>query len=785
MEQALKILEFPAVLELIARCAASEPGAEKVKSLLPKSDPELVNLELNRVAEMEALMEEGETVPLKDIHDLRQLLKTASVAGAMLNAEVLLKVAATLCCARLVKKFLAGRAGKAKFLAKMTASMSSFEELENAVRHAIDETGEIRDSASPELKRIRSTIASEKLHARAALGRIMKQWNSSGFLREEIIASREGRLTLPVKDSSKNSVKGVLVDQSASGSTVFVEPLETVEINNIIRRLELEERREIERILREITGIVHKHRFQIEETYNILLEIDSVFARADYAQRYGCSRPKISPDNYLKIVNGRHPLLLIKEKEVVPLNLELPEGIRTLVISGPNAGGKTVALKTVGVLTLMAASGCFVPAGLDTALPLPTEVYAVIGDDQSIAADLSTFSAHLSKLAKVAGSNTQRKLVVIDEIMSGTDPAEGTALAISLLEKLTAEGALTIVTTHKGDLKAYAHQAEGVMNGSLEFDLETLSPTFRFLPGIPGSSYAFALAQKVGLPQRVIERAESLRGEDRGAMEKLLVELQGRLSAIEREKTTTASERLRAESLRRQLEDKLKNVKSLESKMRSHAEAEAEKILADANRAVEEAIRLVKKSAASKEAIKEAHSIVDSARDSFQRKHRHKKPRSTKRVQIPVQVGDRVELEESDVIGKVVGGKDKKGRFLVEAGNVKIRLPEEKLNKLPAVKGKSQKGKVDVRLSYSASTINPELDLRGYDRQQAVSLLEEYLNHAANANYERVDIIHGKGSGVLRSAVKDFLGKSSFVRSFRLGEVGEGDAGVTIVELEV
>ncbi|NQS97271.1 MAG: endonuclease MutS2 [candidate division Zixibacteria bacterium] len=783
-DSASDILEFPQVLELIAACATSEPGAERVKKLHPLTDIELANLELGRVAEMVSVMEEGAPIPLKSIYELTQPLQTASVSGAMLNADILLKFSATLGCARLVKNFFLDRGGIVSRLAHLANGMSVFQEFESAVHRAIDETGEVRDSASLELRQIRSSIAAEKQRARSALARLMKQWKIAGYLREEIIASRHGRLTLPVKNSAKHSVKGVLVDESATGATVFIEPLETVEINNNIRRLELEEQREVERILRGITAIIYKHRFEIEETYDILLQFDSIFARAEYAQKYDCSQPTLSPEDRLKIVKGRHPLLLIKEAEVIPLDLEFEDGIYTLVISGPNAGGKTVALKTIGVLTMMAAAGCFVPAGLGTILLLPQEIHAVIGDDQSIAADLSSFSAHLSKLAHIAQTGALCRLILIDEIMSGTDPAEGTALAIALLEKLTAEHAITIVTTHKGDLKAYAHRAEGVMNGSLEFDPETLSPTYSFLYGIPGSSYAFALAQKVGLPGSIIEYAENLRGEDRGAMESLIIELQEKLTTLERDKAAVNSERLRAESLAGQLEDKLKHAKSIGVKMRERAESEADKILADANRAVESAIQQIREGSASKDAIRSAYNMIDSAKQSFRQKLR-KKPVIPQKARTPIAVGDRVRLEDSDVQGTVIGSKDKKGRFLVETGGVKVWLRESILFKLPSSDDKDKGGKVRVKYDFASVNISPELDLRGLDGQQAAALLEEYLNHAVNTNLQRLDIIHGKGRGVLRKVVGDLLAKSPAVKSYRLGELGEGDTGVTIVELEV
>ena len=785
LDNASEILEFSRVLEVIATSATSEPGAERVKSLRPKTDLELVLMELNRVDEMVDLIEKGDLIPFTGIHDLTRPLNTASVAGAVLNPEILNKIASTAASARLIKKFLLDRAGIAGLLADMASVMTTFEELENAVRHAIDEVNEVRDTASPELRRIRNSIASERSNARAALSRILRSWGGSGFLQEDVIASRDGRLTLPVKGNARGRVKGLLVDQSSSGSTVFIEPLETVEINNNIRRLELEERREVERILKEITAIVFKYRFELEDTYNILLELDTLFARAEYAGRFDCTKPLINAENRIRIIDGRHPLLLIKEKDVVPLNLDLEEGIRTLVISGPNAGGKTVALKTVGTLTLMAMSGCFVPARKGTMLPLALEVHAVIGDDQSIAADLSTFSSHLTKLTKVVASSEKRKMVLIDEIMTGTDPAEGTALAISLLGKLTSDGALTLCTTHKGDLKAYAHKAEGVINGSLEFDPGSLSPTYRFMVGIPGSSYAFSLAKKVGLPAEIIERAEELRGEDRGALESLLLELTERMTEIDRLKVSASFAEARAEALRNQLEDDLKNAKAIEKKLVEKAEAEAEKVLSDANRIVEQAVKQIRDKGGDKDSVKGARELIAESKQKFNRRTKSKKHEKVKIDQGPVEIGDRVRLEDSETVGIVREGKNSKGRMLVECGGIKIWLDEAKLIKLQPAGKKDRSKQVKVKYDLSSEKVTPTLDIRGLDSQQAVVTVEEYLVQASTASFERVDIIHGKGTGVLRKVVSDILTGNPAVKSFKPGEWGQGDYGVTIVEMKL
>ncbi|MBC8204688.1 MAG: Smr/MutS family protein [FCB group bacterium] len=577
-------------------------------------------------------------------------------------------------------------------------------------------------------------------------------------------------------------MSGILVDQSATGSTAFIEPLETVEINNHLKRLELEEKREVERILKQITSMLFRRKAEVVDTLKIMAEIDCIFARAQYARDYNCCMPVISTENKIKIIQGRHPLLLMKQMNVVPLDLELGGEHVTMVISGPNAGGKTVALKTVGLLTLMAAAGCFVPAEKGTELPLVEEMHAVIGDEQSISADLSTFTGHVTKLTKVVKNSETRKLALIDEILSGTDPNEGTALAIAIMEKLTADRALTLVTTHKGDLKAYAHNAEGVINGSMEFDGETLSPTYRFRPGIPGSSYAFAISKKVGLSEELIERARQIQGEKKHELDSLIVELQTKLNEANKIAVKSEAERIKWETQRNLYTEKLKGIKSIEEKLKEKAMAEAERIMADANRTLELAVKAVREGGASKDAIKSAHEIIETGRERMS-KRRRKKTISKEAVTEPIAVGDRVRIEESGVTGEILLVKDKERKFLILAGGLKIWMNREDLIKLkPQKEVKSQD--IKIKHSISVATISPEIDIRGLDGAEAASKLEEYLAKISFENFDRVDIIHGKGKGVLKKVTTDILQENPSVKSFRHGRWGEGDDGVTIVELK-
>ena len=777
---AIEILEFSQVREIIAGKAISPLGADRVRNLNPAIDIELVISELKKVAEMEALLESEETPPFRGIHDLREPMRTVIVEGGMLSPESLLKFASTLACARLVRKFFESRASRASKIAYFCRWIQFFTDFENAAHHAIDESAEVRDNASPELKIIRSQITSEKRRVRETLARLLKEWDNSGILQESIIASRGDRLTLPVKDNMKSRVTGILVDQSASGSTAFIEPLETVEINNRLRRLELEEKREVERILKYLTSLLYRRRIEVEETLETLAEIDCIYARAEYAREFDCSMPKMSTDNRIRIVNGRHPLLLIKQKEVVPLDLELGGEFVTMVISGPNAGGKTVALKTVGLLTLMASAGCFVPAEKGTELPLPLETHAVIGDEQSIAADLSTFTGHVAKLTKVVETSQSRKLVLIDEIMSGTDPNEGSALAIAIMERLTADSALTLVTTHKGDLKAYAHRAEKAVNGSMEFDAQTLSPTYRFRAGIPGSSYAFAISQQVGLSEEITSRARKIQGEEREALDGLIIELQAKLSEAIKESAKSKAAREKWEIQQNLYTDRLKNIKTIERKLKEKAEARAEAIIAEAKRSLEQAVKTIREGDASKEAIKAAHEIIDRSRDKLARP---KKSGKLKPASGPIKIGDRVKIEDTDIIGEVLDQKKGSGKFLVLAGDLKMWTNAGNLFKVETEDG-GKRREVKVHHTITVSHIPPELDIRGLDGIEAAAQIEEYMAKVSSEHYERIDIIHGKGRGVLKKVTADVLEGSPYVKSFRHGKWGEGNDGVTIVELK-
>ncbi|MBM3324117.1 MAG: endonuclease MutS2, partial [Calditrichaeota bacterium] len=531
-----KSLEFDRVREIWASLAASPLGRERIMACVPLSEAEQVLRISRRTSEMaELLREPSGGFPIWGLQDIREELKRASHEGAALEGEALLRIAESLSVAKSVRDFLTKRKEKHPLLFGVAQGLSTFSDIESAIGRAVDEAGEVRNDATAELKQIRAAMAKENEHLHECLDSILQDWAAKGVLQEEIIAMKAGRLVIPVKEGARHRVRGLIVDQSASGATVFLEPTETLDISNRVRQLEIEEKKEVHRILRALTGLIHERLPDIWPTLELLGELDEIYARGRLSVRWDCVAPAMNLKGEVKIIKGRHPLLLERLHEaVVPLDLEISASIRTLVISGPNAGGKTVTLKTVGLFSLMAAMGLHVPAAPGTELAHFEFVFADIGDAQSIENDLSTFTAHIMKLKEIVTEAGRRKLVLIDEIGSSTDPALGAALAEAILEKLTSEEAVTLCTTHQGALKAFAHGRPGFQNGSMAFDETTLKPTYQFRAGVPGSSYAIEIAERVGLPSTLLARARILLGDERVGLEELVAELSKKIESYEK-----------------------------------------------------------------------------------------------------------------------------------------------------------------------------------------------------------------------------------------------------------
>ena len=785
-QKLFKTLEFDKVRDILASRAVSPMGSERLETISPMSNAKLVEGELERVEQMKRVLERENTIPISGLNDIRSYLKLLSAEGAVLEGTALQEIAQALSVSRALSGFFHHRREDFPALYKLSSRLEIFPEIEEMIGEAISPEGQVLDSASPELRQIRRQLVFQHERLRNRLASILEKWGERGYCRENLITVKGGRFVIPVKEEFRTQVKGLITDESGSGMTVFMVPLETLEIGNGIRQLEIDERREVHRILKKLTECVAVEDDAIQESMEVLGIIDAIHARALQARKWNAYAPDINTKNRLRLVKARHPLLLERDTgAVVPLDLELGVDFRTLVITGPNAGGKTVALKTIGLLSLMACSGILIPVDPGSEIPFMKHVHADIGDEQSIEHDLSTFTSHLSHLKEILEDPANNKLVLIDEIGAATDPALGSALAMAVMERLTAQKALSVITTHHGALKTFAHQQEGIGNGSMEFDEESLIPTYRYQPGIPGSSYAFEISQRVGIPEDILIRSRELVGEDRSNLEQLLTELTKKIRESDRVRQESTLKRTEFDALRKLYREQSERLKEKEKSLKRTALEAAEELLKDVNKRIEACIKEIRENQASQETIKKAKQTITDVKKEITEQMKTTEPVKPKKQEKPVpkgeiEVGVRVKLEGFDQVGTVIGQQGK--RFEVEIGNVKLWADRSKLV-LVGEPAPNKDNRVKIRVETTNEAVSGELDLRGLTADEAYPLLEKYLFDAYKSGWTSVNIIHGKGTGALRAKVTEFLSDHPLVDSSRTGRQEEGDYGVTIVKL--
>lgn len=785
-----KALEFDRVRDILASLASSPLGRERILVLAPLPEVEQVLRVSRRTSEMaELLREPSGGFPIWGLQDIREELKRATIEGAVLEGEELLRIADTLSVAKAIRDFVAKRKEKYPLLHGIAQGLSTFADIESSIARAIDKDGEVRNDATAELKQIRQAMAKENEHLHERLNSILLDWTAKGVVQEAVIALKGGRLVIPVKEAARHRVRGLISDQSASGATVFLEPAETLEISNRVRQLEIEEKKEVHRILRALTGLVHERLSDIWPTLEILADFDEIYARGRLSVRWGCVAPTINLKGELKIIAGHHPLLLERiQDEAVPLNLEITSSTRTLVISGPNAGGKTVTLKTVGLLSVMASMGLHVPAAPGTELAHFDAVFADIGDAQSIESDLSTFTAHLGKLREMVAEPNRRKLILIDEIGSSTDPALGAALAEAILEELTNQEAVTLCTTHQGALKAFAHGRSGFQNGSMAFDVVTLKPTYQFRMGVPGSSYAMEIAGRVGLPSKLIERAKILLGDERVGLEELVAELSQKIESYEKLRRKSDLKATEFEGLQKLYADRVSELRKIEREHKKKAIERAEAILEKANAEFERAIREIKEGQAERQAIKAAHERmdkvkkeVDAEKAKLVREEAVPVPEKEKPLDHEPKVGETVRVAGFDLPARVVALQGAKGRVQVEMGSIKLWVQREDL-RAPGRKG-SKPAEARVKIELAERDVPHELDIRGQYAEDALPVLDQYLLDCYTRGWKFATVVHGKGTGALRTKVREFLDTHPLVQGYTDGGPNRNDFGSTLVEL--
>lgn len=774
---AVQKLEFDKIIDRVARFASSEPGRDHAHRLSPSTDPSLIRTELQSVSEAKELLIAEGSFPLDGIKNIASALRKTLIDNQILSAHELLDVASTLKASRVLHAFFKKRKSAYPQLSSFLPLLFFDKIVEHRITEAIDESGRMRDTASRELKTIRREIIDAGELLRKQLQAILKIVSEQEFTQEEIITTRDGRLVIPVKTEHKKHVPGFIHSSSASGATVYIEPAECLELNNTLRELHLREEREIEKVLGELTAQVREIREPLERTLSALAHIDLICSKAKYSIEILGNPPHISSHRRIRLAQARHPVLLQRHsrEEIVPLDLELGDAISTLVITGPNAGGKSVAMKTVGLLVLCTQAGLHIPAAPESEVPIFDQVFVDIGDDQSIENDLSTFSSHILRLKEILAEADERSLVLIDEIGAGTDPGEGAALAAAILQELTTRHTITIATTHHGMLKAFAHEIPGMANGSLEFDVETLRPTYYFKFGVPGSSYALELAQRLGITPSLLAKAREQLGTEKTKLEALLAEVERQTQHYRREIHEAEKERALLQTLVDSYEKKMAEIRKEISEIRQKALDEARALLDNAQGTIERTVKEIRESAADRNRLQAARGDLKAMSEEIEELHNTLQTRTKDETFV---VGDKVHIEGTSETGEIIELRDQEA--IVIWRNGRLRVPIKKL--LRDVR--SERGVLHQTGPTYTPDAKTEIDLRGMIGDEAIESVQRVLDDALVAGLHRIDIIHGKGTGALRKRVSDFLKGYPHVKSFRLGEWNEGGSGVTVVELE-
>ena len=779
-------LELNQVLEKLAACAGSSYAKSACLALKPTSDIDEVQCLLDETTAASNLSTHKGFPGFSEVRDVSASLDRAERGGSLQPKE-LLHIAGVLRCARNVKAYISDDEQET-VLTPLFQMLTANKYLEDKIFGAILSEEEIADTASTELADIRRHMRVQSAKIKDSLQKVISSPTFSKFLREPIITIRQGRYVVPVKSECKNDVPGLVHDVSATGSTYFVEPMSAVNANNALRELELKEKKEIERILAELSAEAAGYQEQIIDDFNILIRLDVIFAKAKLAFQTRSGAPAINDQGKIILRNARHPL--IDSKQVVPISLHLGTDFDTMIITGPNTGGKTVTLKTVGLLTLMAECGLHIPAGDGSCISTFDAILADIGDEQSIAQSLSTFSSHMRTIVDIVAQCDSRTLVLFDELGAGTDPAEGAALAIALIEFCRKMNSRVIATTHYSELKLYAMRTENVVNASCEFDVETLQPTYKLLIGIPGKSNAFAISRKLGLPEHILKDASDLVSQSDKDFEDVLSQLENQRQQMEAARLEAEQLRQETQAIKQQSEAFNAQLREEREKAMEQARREAQAIIEDARRtanAATEEIKALKKQLADggdtqgiNQRQAELRRNLNDAEAKLRANQRQKsRPEPTRGII----VGDTVELLKLGTKASVIA-INKDGSYQLQAGILKMSAKPDEVYLLEQNNPYIQKGGRpahsgrEMKLAAMAS----EIDLRGMDAVEAICVLERYLDEAMRGNLNSVRIIHGKGTGVLRNAVQQSLRKNKFVKKFRLGVYGEGEDGVTIAE---
>ncbi|MBZ9635333.1 endonuclease MutS2 [Clostridium sp. FP1] len=784
--KSLKVLEYYKIKDKIKEYTHTTAGKDIIEKLEPYTNMYEVREHLQETNEALLLLSKKGSAPFEGIYDVRDAISRAS-KGASLMPTQLLRIAQMLRCARLFQNYVGSKGGEtSRVLEDICIGIVPIKKLEDEIFIAIIGDDEISDRASSLLFNLRKSLKEKNSSVKEKVNSLVR--SNAKYLQESLYTIRGDRYVIPVKIEHKSSVPGIVHDQSSSGATLFIEPMSLVNLNNQIKEIMLKEKAEVERILAELSYKIYENINIVDSNANIVWELDFIFAKARYAIEINAIIPSVNDEGVIDIIEARHPL--IDPKVVVPSNIYLGRGFTSLVITGPNTGGKTVTLKTVGLIQLMAMSGILIPARDGSVVSFFNEIFADIGDEQSIEQSLSTFSSHMTNIVNIIEKADKKTLALFDELGAGTDPTEGAALAVSILENLRSRGSKVVATTHYSELKGYALKTTGVENASVEFNVDTLSPTYRLIIGVPGKSNAFEISKRLGLPDYIIKNARENISKETLEFEELVQSLQEKSIKAEKDARTAEGLKLEASKLKDKYQEKLYKLENIRENAMYEAQREAKMLVRNAKEESDVILKNMREleklgfPSEARQMLEEERMKIKDKLESLD-KHVQKNNEDLGEKLKTVKEGQEVYLPSLDQKVIVISKPDSRGELQVQAGIMKINVKVDDLRKSKVTQEEKKKAKINKReLKLNLRNVSTSVDLRGMDAQEAVYTVDKYLDDAYLGGLKEVTIIHGKGTGVLRNTITDMLKRHGHSKAYRLGNYGEGGSGVTIVELK-
>jgi len=775
----LEKLEFKKVLSYISNYCITEPGKQRIQNLVPSENYNQVQIEGNSVSEAKEILIQSVPPPIDFIPYLKEVISKSRIEGSVLPAKSILDVYKLAVTSRKVAKFQKENNKIAPLLSEYSSKLIVDKVFEHHIEKVINENGDIKEKASNNLYEIRNDIREKQSELIKSVNKIMKSLEEKGMVREEYLTLRDGRMVIPVKVEHKRHLRGFIHSESATGQTVYIEPEETLELNNEIVSLNFAERREIEKLLKDLTHLISTNNKELLDSLEIISYLDSVFARAKYSVEILGSFPRVDNKKSLAIIDARHPVLVKKigRQNTVPLSFELDKA-NVVIITGPNAGGKTVVLKTIGLLAILLQSGIHIPVSPDSNFHIFKNVLIDIGDEQSIEDDLSTFSSHLLNIKKILNYADEHSLVLLDEIGTGTDPAEGSALAAAVLRKLNAKYATVFASTHHGNLKLIAYDSERFVNAAMEFDHENLSPTYKFKLGIPGSSYAFEIAKRIGIDEDILSDAAKNIDKEKYKVEKFLVELEAKSNAIEKKLVELEAENIHLADLSSLYKKNLDTLEKEKREILKKAKEDSQNYLAEINKRIENIIKDIKESNASRETIKEAKKIIEETKKITNELYDFKDEKTDDDVEI--NIGSYVKIKNTSAAGKIIHIDKQKNKAVVESGNIKMNVGLDELTSAKENGNLKPTHHHDLKIPSTPYRI----DIRGKKPHECESEVIKFIDDSHMAGHDRIEILHGKGTGALKKMVKEILNNFDTVKNYYFAPIESGGEGITIVELK-